>query len=166
MSKFYLSGRWSDREKIRDQMVTRPKGDPLVFETRQWDFRSKLKNPLFGILEEERRQNLLLDSTDEECHQSSSSSPSKGRSRSNSVSSVQSSSSKQNRRSRSSSFSHSERFNETYNQVYVHHVRNGLEQIRTERTKSGATGCNCRKLTVYIPPKGGGGKKGSSIHGR
>ena len=42
----------------------------------------------------------------------------------------------------------------------VHHVRNELEQLRFERNKSGATGCNCRKLVVYLPPKdGSGGKK-------
>ena len=39
------------------------------------------------------------------------------------------------------------------------HVRNELEQLRNERNKSGATGCNCRKLNVYLPPKDGGGKK-------
>ena len=42
----------------------------------------------------------------------------------------------------------------------VHHVRNELENVRFERNKSGATGCNCRKLVVYLPPKdGSGGKK-------
>jgi hypothetical protein len=52
-----------------------------------------------------------------------------------------------------------EHFSEKYNQVYVHQVRNGLEQLRNDRSKSGAAGCNCRKLSVYIPPKNGGGKK-------
>jgi hypothetical protein len=41
----------------------------------------------------------------------------------------------------------------------VHQKRNELEKIRDERTN---TGCNCRKLNVYIPPKNAQcGKKAS-----
>ena len=192
-------------EKIIANMVKRPSGTPLVFETRQWDYRSKLKNPLFGILSEEQRQELFLEeSTNQDSEDANippSSPPSqrrtrsdsfgshpppspskhssKGRSRSNSFGSHPPPSPSKHSskgRSRSNSFgshpppspkhsskrrsrSNSETFNEKYNQVYVHHVRNSLEQLRNERTKSGAIGCNCRKLTVYLPPKDGSGGK-------
>jgi Cysteine/serine-rich nuclear protein N-terminus len=148
----------------------------VVYETRQWDYRNKVKNPLFGVLSEAKRQAIFLassggseaDQQKQQQHDKSSESSSKGRARSNSVSSVGSAqSSKQHghntRRSRTSSNGNSSsihNFNETYNQVYVMHVRNELEELRNERNKSGATGCNCRKLNVYIPPKdGSGGKK-------
>lgn len=38
-------------------------------------------------------------------------------------------------------------------------MRHELEELRNQRTKSGATGCNCRKLSVYLPPKDGSGGK-------
>jgi hypothetical protein len=139
---------------IIENMTKRPDGSPLLLETRLWDYKIGIKNPLFGALSEEQRQLMFVDSNSDISSTSNSpsnSSPSqKRRSRSNSVSSVG--------RSRSNSVS-SECFNETYNQVYVHHVRNELEQIRIKRTKAGATGCNCRKLTVYLPPKDGSGGK-------
>lgn len=145
---------------ILDQMTKRPDdGTPLVLETRQWDYRSKMKNPLFGMLSEEQRQDLLLEASEGESGDNQF--PPKGRARSNSVGDqgTKQNGSSPKRRARAESFSHTEHFSEKYNQVYVHHVRNELEQLRNERTKSGATGCNCRKLTVYIPPKNGGGKK-------
>lgn len=146
--------------KMLEQMTKRPDtGEPLALETRQWDYLNKMKNPLFGLLSEEQRQTIFLESSSDDAE---SQFPAKGRARSNSVtdsSNTGSSNHPKHRRGRSTSFSHTEHFNETYNQVYVHHVRNELEQLRIERTKSGATGCNCRKLTVYIPPKDGGGKK-------
>jgi len=139
-------------------MTKRPDTEePLALETRQWDYRSKMKNPLFGVLSEEQRQAIFLEVSS--CEDAEAQSLAKGRARSNSVASDHGSSSPK-RRGRSCSFGHSpETFNETYNQVYVYHVRNDLENLRIERTKSGATGCNCRKLTVYLPPKNGGGKK-------
>jgi len=146
-------------DKILDQLTKRPdNGMPFELETRQWDYRTKMKNPLFGLLSEEQRQDILLESCTEE---EEASFPPEGRARSNSVGDhSQAPSSPGKGRPRSASFSHSnEQFNEKYNQVYVHHVRNELETLRIDRTKSGATGCNCRKLTVYIPPKNGGGKK-------
>lgn len=162
-------------QDVADTLTKRPEGHILTFETRQWDYRSKLKNPLFGVMKEEDRQSLFLDATSLESPGPSSpsskgrtrknsfdhsASPShKGRTRSSSFSHPSSSSPSKKGRSRSGSLSNAENFNETYNQVYVHHVRNELEQLRNQRTKSGATGCNCRKLTVYVPPKGGGGKK-------
>jgi hypothetical protein len=185
---------------------------PYYLETRQWDYRNGVRNPLFGLLVEEKRQSLFLESstpivTDGEENTVGGGGGGKGptncfdpqqlqqnmrRNRSNSVASGGSQSSSNttshpNRRARSNSFGshntnvtssnsngsheqkngnsnnnnkHHDQFNETYNQVYVHHVRNELEQLRIERSKTGATGCNCRKLTVYIPPKdGSGGKK-------
>ena len=137
-------------EKILENMKKRPDdGTPLLLETRQWDYRTGIKNPLFGALSEEQRQNLFVPTSDNSTP-SNPPSPSKRRNRSNSECFNEG-----RRRTRSNS----ECFNEEYNQVYVHHVRNELEQIRNDRTKSGATGCNCRKLTVYIPPKDGSGGK-------
>ena len=141
-------------EKVKEKLTKRPDGTPLVLETRQWDYSSGLKNPLFKISHEQDRQAIFLD-VDPKTLDNKPPSP-KRRSRSNSVTSVGSSSS----RTRSASFSNSEQFNETYNQVMVHHCRNELEELRNLRTKSGATGCNCRKLNVYLPPKDGSGGKG------
>ncbi|KAG7352608.1 hypothetical protein IV203_008656 [Nitzschia inconspicua] len=164
LHKVKINGKSKQKENIADP----------VYETRQWDYRNKVKNPLFGVLSEAKRQEIFLaasgGSTTEQQQQngSSDSSPSKGRARSNSVSSAGSAqSSKQHgynaRRSRSSStgnYSGNQNFNDTYSQVYVMHVRNELEELRNERSKSGATGCNCRKLNIYIPPKDGtAGKK-------
>jgi hypothetical protein len=158
-----LKERWEQLTSKLDApieaMTKRPDtGEPLALETRQWDYLSKMKNPLFGALSEEQRQVLFLEVSSSEGAEGQP--PTKGRARSNSVASDHGSSSPK-RRTRSSSFSHapSETFNDTYNQVYVHHVRHGLENLRNDRSKSGATGCNCRKLSVYLPPKNGGGKK-------
>jgi hypothetical protein len=140
----------------------------VVYETRQWDYRSGVKNPLFGVLSESKRQSLFLEASGtpkEDLPENNNNPNSNRRARSNSVTSAASQSNGNNnpRRARSNSVGNHNGvsdFNETYNQVYVHHVRNELEQLRNERSKSGATGCNCRKLTVYIPPKdGSAGKK-------
>ncbi|KAL3944569.1 MAG: hypothetical protein SGBAC_001335 [Bacillariaceae sp.] len=139
---------------VKEKMTERPDGIPFTFETRQWDYSIGLKNPLFRISHEQQRQAFFLD-VDPKALDNKPPSP-KRRSRSNSVNSVGSCSS----RTRSNSVSYSEHFNETYNQVMVHHCRNELEELRIERTKSGATGCNCRKLNVYLPPKDGSGGKG------
>ena len=152
-------------EKVLEQMTKRPatSGEPFALETRQWDYCYKLKNPLFGALSEDQRRDIFLETSSESEH-GDGSFPAKGRVRSNSVTdhgnTNSNGGSSPKRRGRSSSFSHApEQFNETYNQVYVHHVRSDLEKLRIERTTSGATGCTCRKLTVYVPPKDGGGKK-------
>jgi len=147
-----------------EQMTKSPNdGIPLSLETRQWDYRNKVKNPLFGALSEKQRQDLLLDASSTGCGEDSLLPPQKGRPRSQSVTdagtTTKHDSSSPKRRGRTSSFSHTEHFNEKYDQVYVHQVRNGLEQLRNERSKSGSSGCNCRKLSVYIPPKNGSGKK-------
>jgi hypothetical protein len=157
------------------KLDNRPNTPLPVFETRQWDYRGGVKNPLFGSLSETKRQALFLAASggsEEEQQlkqkeqQNGGTSFSKGqRPRSNSVTSGQTSKHGHNtRRSRSNSGTNmgtnSSNFNDTYNQVYVMHVRNELEQLRNDRNKSGATGCNCRKLNVYLPPKdGSAGKK-------
>lgn len=146
-------------EKVLEQMTKRPPtGEPFALETRQWDYCYKIKNPLFGALSEDQRRDIFLES---ESESGEGSFPAKGRVRSNSVTDHgNNGGSSPKRRGRSSSFSHGpEQFTETYNQVYVHHVRSDLEKLRIERTTSGSTGCTCRKLTVYVPPKDGGGKK-------
>jgi hypothetical protein len=138
---------------IERNMTQRLPGIPLLLETKRWYYRIGIKNPLFGAYSEEQRQALFLGSTDSKDNDSSSISKSRGRSHSNSVGSTSpsnnSSSSPSKRRACSNSAASSEHFNETYNQVYIHHVRNELEQLRIDQIKSGATGCNCRKLTIY-----------------
>jgi hypothetical protein len=138
---------------VIENMTKRPPGIPHTFETRRWDYRSSIRNPLFGVLHEQDRQALFLGVDVESLEHKDP--PPKRRTRANSVASDHS-----GRRSRSNSVSTSAHFNETYTQVVVHHVRNELEELRNERTRSGATGCTCRKLTVYLPPKdGSAGKK-------
>lgn len=150
---------------IISNMTKRPDGIPLLLETRQWDYRSRVKNPLFTIVHEEQRQMILLESSGgpskvENSGPSTASSPNKRRSRSNSVTSSNNGNGNGNGNDHSKKRS-SETYNEKFNQVYVHHVRNELEQLRNERTKTGATGCTCRKLSVYLPPKDGSGGKRS-----
>ena len=141
----------------------------IVYESRQWDYR-RVKNPLFRSVSEDERHLIFLEAsgTDPKIFkdvQSPKNSNKSGRTRSNSMGNH--CQGVRNTRSRSKSFSDHDlengvkgKFNEEYNQAMVHHVRNELEQIRFERNKSGATGCNCRKLVVYLPPKdGSGGKK-------
>eukprot|EP00934_Nitzschia_sp_Nitz4_P006331 Nitzschia sp. Nitz4//scaffold252_size28738//163//1885//NITZ4_008091-RA/size28738-snap-gene-0.2-mRNA-1//-1//CDS//3329544251//6321//frame0 len=169
----HLKERWEHwlqehpgKKEIIDRMLTRPKdaNEDMVWETRQWDYKRGGKNPLFGISIEEDRRHIFLGTTKKSHHNDHHK---KGRHRSNSAGSEgamhkqrKHSDSPTKHRTRSGSMSgNHEQFNETYTQVYVYHVRNELEQLRNERTKLGATGCNCRKLSVYLPPKGGGGKK-------
>jgi hypothetical protein len=140
-----------------------------IYESRQWDYR-RLKNPLFGSVSEDQRHAIFLETNGTDLSmvtesQNHNNNKNTGRARSNSMgnhSHIGSSA-----RSRSNSLGNHDlgnsmkgKFNEEYAQAMVHHVRNELEQIRFERNKSGATGCNCRKLVVYLPPKdGSGGKK-------
>ena len=145
-------------EKIDNKVVELMNGSiPLentIYETRQWDYRNKVKNPLFGLTSEEERQALFLGGSEQllilrrSRSNSTGNSNHKYRSRSNSMG------------SNNSDHNQSDNFNEEFNQALVHHVRNELEQLRFHRSKSGSSGCNCRKLNVYIPPKdGSGGKK-------
>jgi hypothetical protein len=111
-------------------------------ETRQWDFKKGVKNPLFSALPEGNRMKLLLEHSEGETPVVPAAESSKTTTR-------------RALRSRSSSFS--ETFNDTYSQVDVHSIRNELEQIRNRRTDR--LGCSCRKLHVYVPPANAG-KKG------
>lgn len=170
-------------------------GEDAVLETRQWDYKHKSKNPLFHLLQEEQRMDLLLEAStpDEDddltvASTHSNNSPSKKNSPSsptkrNSSNSTSGSLTKRDRkgnnsktkkrdskngrhapgpsantRSRSGSFSQQERYNEAYTQVDVHRVRNELEQLRIQRTGEGHTGCECRKLDVYLLPPNAGKK--------
>jgi hypothetical protein len=183
-----LQARWEivqekypNEEAILKLMTKRPTNDPTPFalETRQWDYRSKVKNPLFRLLYEDDRRAIFLGQTvtaatpapptrrlrsasfeggdifqagaaDNSSGSGPSSTPSKRRTRSNSVAESN---------SKSGGGGGNAFFSDTYDQVFVHHVRNELEQIRVQRSTEGAMGCSCRKLSVYIPPKDGGGKK-------
>jgi hypothetical protein len=140
-----------------------------IYESRQWDYR-RFKNPLFGSVSEDQRHAIFLEASGTDASaiiesQNHNNKKNAGRTRSNSMGNHSHNSSSP--RSRSNSLGNHDlgnsmkgKFNEEYTQAMVHHVRNELEQIRFERNKSGATGCNCRKLVVYLPPKdGSGGKK-------
>lgn len=146
----------------------------VLYESRQWDYRSRVKNPLFGLVSENERHAMFLEASDtnpateiegQNHNNSNNKNNNNRRIRSNSMGNHDVNTT---RRSRSNSVGNHDlvgnsmrgKFNDEYNQAMVHHVRNELEQLRFERNKSDATGCNCRKLVVYIPPKdGSGGKK-------
>jgi hypothetical protein len=140
-----------------------------TLETRQFDYRRKIKNPLFGPLNEDDRMRLLVTSNSEEDgippklptkSLQKLPSPSKSRrARSNSMQHIPidskfSGPTVRRQRSNSEHF-----YTETYPSSEVLHVRNELEQIRVHRTLEGNTGCTCRKLDVYLVPADGGGKK-------
>eukprot|EP00536_Pseudo-nitzschia_multiseries_P001575 jgi/Psemu1/234757/estExt_Genewise1.C_190230 len=167
-----LHERWMDILSARDKSDSTPP-ENIIYESRQWDYKSRIKNPLFGAVSEDERHAMLLEAsdgnstslTDSRHHIDHSS---KHRARSNSIGNHKTNGCNgQSRRSRSNSIGNHDlgntikgKFNDEYNQSMVHHVRNELEQLRIDRSKSGATGCNCRKLVVYLPPKdGSGGKK-------
>ena len=141
-----------------------------IYESRQWDYKSRIKNPLFRTVSEDERHAIFLEGSDvnstSNIEAQKRNSNNTQRARSNSIGNHKHNCGK-SRRSRSNSIGNHDldnsmkgKFNEEYNQAMVHHVRNELEQVRIGRSKSGATGCNCRKLVVYLPPSdGSGGKK-------
>jgi hypothetical protein len=168
----------NSQQEATGDLLQLPKG-PL--ETRQFDYKKvpceitgSTKNPLFRPLSEEERMLLLVAETaDDEASVASNSSLTaspKSPSRSNA---------KQARRGRSNSEqfsakdspkpiktmrrlrSNSDQFysNGAFTTTELLSVRNELEQVRVQRCLEGSTGCACRKLDVYIPPKDGGGKK-------
>jgi len=138
-----------------------------ILETRQWDYKQSTKNPLFHLLTEEDRMQLLLEASTPEnsdtIDYSIRKSPTKNDHVNNSPKSKISKRNNKNgsgERTGSGSSSFAEQYNETYTQVEVHRVRNELEELRFQRTGRGHRGCQCRKLDVYLlPPHGGGGKK-------
>lgn len=132
----------SKQERLQQRAEMIEGGVPAL-ETRQWDYKHKIKNPLFTLLSEKDRMKILLEDSGTEVTlpaAETSSSPSKRKTR-----------------ARSGSIS-SDLYNETYTQADVHHVRNELEELRVQRSMQGATGCTCRKLHVYIPPPNAGKK--------
>lgn len=150
----------------------------LPLETRQWDYKHKVKNPLFSSLSEHERMDLLLkaSSVTSGTDRYHSSSPPKSTSpdslttsrkhvrhsprghhhQTNSTDVGPTFVAPSRTRSRSGSFA--EQYNEVFTQVEVHHCRNELEQIRNFRTMEGSTGCSCRKLQVYLLPPNAGKK--------
>lgn len=147
-------------------------------ETRQWDYKHKCKNPLFGALMEDERMHLLLAASAASepppaPHDTSRDSPTRSNkhhvrrnTRSHSIDSTNSNSNgchpvapcRSRSRSGSVSAITTEHYNDVYTQVEVHHCRNELEQIRNSRTMEGSTGCTCRKLQVYLLPPNAGKK--------
>ncbi|GAX23345.1 hypothetical protein FisN_27Lh123 [Fistulifera solaris] len=114
---------------------------PETLETRPLDYKRGVSNLLFRPLSEHSRMKVLLASGEHEVHHSSNAHV-------------------HNRRTRSKSVT--EEYSDDFPQVDVLHVRNELENLRASRSMEGHTGCTCRKLHVYIPPPGGGGKKAHS----
>ncbi|GAX28229.1 hypothetical protein FisN_27Hh123 [Fistulifera solaris] len=130
-----LQRRWKECYPDRGDKI------PETLETRPFDYKRGVSNLLFRSLPEHNRMKVLLASGEHEVHHSSSAPVHKRRARSKSV---------------------TEEYSDDFPQVDVLHVRNELENIRASRTMEGHTGCTCRKLHVYIPPPGGGGKKAHS----
>jgi hypothetical protein len=128
-----------------------------VLETRQWDYRSRSKNPLFHLVTESNRMELLLRYSDPDnqavvvpVDQKSSPNTTTGKQRKQSSSTSSSSSRREN--------SFTERFNDLFTKADVSHFRVELEDIRARRSIKDATGCSCHRLKVYIPPEHGAGK--------
>lgn len=167
-----LRDRWStimasyinDNEDQSQSPLNPPTG---ILETRQFDYRRKTKNPLFGPLNEEDRMRLLVMSNSEDdsslaksLNKSSLTKQSQARVRSNSMQHNPSDFKSAGHTTTGRSRSNSEQFYcDAYPSSDVLHVRNELEQIRVRRTLEGSTGCKCRKLDVYLAPADGGGKK-------
>jgi hypothetical protein len=114
---------------------------PKMLETRPFDYKRGVSNLLFRSLSEHCRMKVLLASGEHEVHHTFNLPVPKRRTRSKSV---------------------TEEYSDDFPQVDVLHVRNELEQLRASRSMEGHTGCTCRKMHVYIPPPGGGGKRAHS----
>lgn len=154
------------QERLRIRAAVTVHTDCGTLETRQWDYKDGVKNPLFGILGEEQRMKILLASTTTSSGSSIENTSDHHQQQHHNDSHTSPSAKKHNTRSRSNSFSDSgggpprgrsnsfaEQYNETFTQVEVHHVRNELEQIRFHRSgDQGHLGCTCRKLDVYLVP--------------
>jgi hypothetical protein len=104
-----------------------------TLETRQMDYRSGVKNPLFHLITEENRMELLLKYSEAEAADS----PSHHKHKS----------------SRHGAGDLLERFNDVFTKVDIAHFRVQLEDIRAMRSIRDATGCSCHRLRVYIPPE-------------
>jgi hypothetical protein len=138
--------------------------DDDVLETRQWDYRSSAKNPLFHLVTESNRMELLLrysepDNNGHDAvvvpsadHHNNKTSPSTS---SNKQRKQLSSSSSTTRRDST----HAERFDDLFTKADVSHFRVELEDIRARRSIKDATGCSCHRLKVYLPPEHGASGK-------
>jgi hypothetical protein len=132
-----------------------------VLETRQWDYRSSAKNPLFHLVTEFHRMELLLRySEPDHGHDAVVVVPSAEHHYKTSPST---SSNKQRKQLSSSSTrrdsSHAERFDDLFTKADVSHFRGELEDIRARRSIKDATGCSCHRLKVYLPPEHGASGK-------
>jgi hypothetical protein len=127
-----------------------------VLETRQWDYRSSAKNPLFHLVTESNRMELLLRYSEPEnghdavVERSADHHHKTSPSTSNNKQRKQLSSSSTRRDS-----SHAERFDDLFTKADVSHFRVELEDIRARRSIKDATGCSCHRLKVYLPPEHG-----------
>lgn len=152
----------SKQERLQQRVTDLPQdmlpvgGLSLPLETRQWDYRRKAKNPLFRMLREHERMELLLG-TDSHTQP-------EAKSEGNSAACEKRQGGIGRRRSARLSDQSSRKqkplipYNETFTKADVMHSRSELEQIRTSRTVEGATGCSCRKLNVYLLPPNAGKK--------
>ena len=139
----------------------------LVLETRQWDYKNRQKNPLFGILHESDRMNLLQSSASNS-HSTSSSTVSSSSSpppdttvnettnrhhpsssgRRTNHHNHQQQQQQQQYGDRPSASNDNHHHTNIYTSTYVNSIRNALEQLRIDR--STGIGCQCRKLQVPI----------------
>jgi len=110
--------------------------EPL--ETRPFDYKKNLRNPLFQPLDEDQRISLLTSTKLPSIINTT------GNSRPRSNSDV----GNKSRRSKSLA---SAGTTGPYSSTEILQVRHELEDIRVSRTTD--IGCSCRKLVVYIPPK-------------
>ena len=147
---------------------------PAILETRQWDYKrdrnakgNSIRNPLFGSLTEDQRNNLLVHGKATFSKISSSSSNKKknagttnGRPRASSMdqNSARGSSAPMMTRNTSNGGNNHTSSGRPRSQsidlnagpfdpIHVRHVRKELEDLRHERSKSDE-GCSCRKLQV------------------
>lgn len=115
---------------------------PKILETRQWDYRYKQKNPLFGMLTESQRMHALVGKAPVPASEKDSDTPSPK---------------KKPTLVRVKERSFVEHFTEEYPQSVVRQMQNELEELRIARSGD-SLGCTCRKLRVYIPPPNAGKK--------
>ena len=150
---------------------------PAILETRQWDYKKErnqrgnsIRNPLFGSLTEDQRNNLLIHGTvtSSKCPPVSSvannnkkknSNTNQGRPRANSIDQHSSRGGTSTITTRSGGNGNGNNSGRTRSQsvdyfnagpfdpIHVRHVRKELEDLRHARSKSDE-GCSCRKLQV------------------
>ena len=131
----------SKNERLLQRLERLKLPQTIPLETRPWDYKPD-KNPLFQLLTEKDRIQLLVG-TDETTESSNKhKSPERKLRRSS-------------RNVSSSSSNDSILYNDRFPKTDVLHYRHELEQLRISRS---STGCRCRKLHVYIAPPNAGKK--------